>query len=364
LLSGNLGFRYNGGKRGKGGYMFRPESAQTSFYGNHIYDRVIPEGHFLKLLDKAVDFSFVNELCRDAYSSDIGRPAYEPGMMFKIIFLQFLYNVSDRRIEEEVNFNLVLKWFAGLAIDESSPDASSLTRFRDRLGEERFARIFNQIVEIARGKGLVSDRLSIVDSTDVKAKVDTFKIKDNPDASPDKDARHGYKSEKTPFFGYKAHASMDSDSELITKLDTTPGNASDGKEFPNVMDTQSRMATADKAYDSNKNHRLLKRKRTTSAIIVKKNRKGARLRKHQMKSEIIAAQRERPKIERKFAELKRFHGLKEARYWGLAKMAIQFTMTAIACNLKRIVKLLFRHGCPRIGNPKRFHQGIAVPILV
>jgi len=344
--------------------MLRAKSSQLSFYGNHIYDRVIPKDHFLKLLNKAVDFSFVNELCRDAYTPDFGRPAYGPEMMFKMIFLQFLYNVSDRRIDEEVNFNLVLKWFTGLAIDESPPDASSLTRFRDRLGEKLFTNIFNQIVEIAREKGLVSDRLSIVDSTNVKAKVDTFKIKDNPDASPDKDARYGYKGERKPFFGYKAHASMDSDSELITKLDTTPGNTDDGKEFPKVVDTQSRMTTADKAYDSNKNHRLLKRKRTTSAIIIKKNRKSPRLRKHQMKPEIIAAQRERPKIERKFAELKRFHGLKEARYWGLAKMAIQFTMTAIACNLKRIVKLLFHQGCLRTSSkPGGFHQGIIAPIL-
>jgi IS5 family transposase len=344
--------------------MLRPESVQASFYGNHIYDRLIPEDHFLKLLDKAVDFLFVNQLCRDTYCPDFGRPAYGPQMMFKIIFLQFLYSVSDRRIEEEVNFNLVLKWFTGLAIDESPPDASSLTRFRDRLGEERFAQIFNQIVEIAREKGLVSDRLSIVDSTDVKAKVDIFKIKDNPDTSPDKDARHGYKSEMKPFFGYKAHASMDSDSEFITKLDTTPGNTNDGNEFPKVMDTRSRMITADKAYDSRKNHRLLRRGKAISAIIIKKNRKSRRLRRHQMKPEIIAAQRERPKIERKFAELKRFHGLKEARYWGLAKMAIQFTMAAIACNLKRVVKLLFHQCCREIAKPESFYQGIAVPILV
>ena len=105
-------------------------------------DRVIPHNHFLKLLDKAVDFSFVNQLCRDAYTPDFGRPAYEPEMMFKIIFLQFLYDVSDRRIEEEVNFNLVLRWFIGLAIDESPPDSSSLTRFRDRLGGELFTTIF------------------------------------------------------------------------------------------------------------------------------------------------------------------------------------------------------------------------------
>ena len=209
--------------------MLRAKSSQLSFYGNHIYDRVIPKDHFLKLLDKAVDFSFVNELCRDAYTPDFGRPAYEPEMMFKVIFLQFLYDISDRRIEEEVNLQLAFKWFAGLTIDESPPDSSSLTRFRARLGEERFAQIFNQIVEIAREKGLISDRLSIVDSTDIKAKVDTFKMKDAPEASPDKDARYGYKSRKKPFFGYKAHASMDSDSEIITKLETTPGNASDGK---------------------------------------------------------------------------------------------------------------------------------------
>jgi transposase len=130
--------------------MLRAKSSQLSFYGNHIYDRVIPRDHLLKLLDKVADFSFVNELCRDAYTPDFGRPAYEPEMMFKIIFLQFLYDVSDRRIEEEVSFNLVFKWFVGLAVDESPPDSSSLTRFRDCLGEELFANIFNQIGDCQR----------------------------------------------------------------------------------------------------------------------------------------------------------------------------------------------------------------------
>ena len=61
--------------------MLRAKSSQMSFYGDHVYDRVIPETHFLKLLDKVVDFSFVNELCRDAcpcsaraYTPGFGRP--------------------------------------------------------------------------------------------------------------------------------------------------------------------------------------------------------------------------------------------------------------------------------------------------
>ena len=69
--------------------MLRARSSQLSFYGDHIYDRIIPEKHFLKQLEKAVDFSFVNDLCRDAYHPDVGRPAYEPEMMVKILFLQF-----------------------------------------------------------------------------------------------------------------------------------------------------------------------------------------------------------------------------------------------------------------------------------
>jgi IS5 family transposase len=322
--------------------MLRPKSSQLSFYGNHIYDRVIPEDHFLKLLSRAVDFSFVNELCRDAYTPEFGRPAYAPEMMFKILYLQFLYDISDRRVEEEVNFNLVMKWFVGLAIDERPPDSSSLTRFRDRLGEERFACIFNRIVELARDKGLISDRLSIVDSTHVKAKVDTFKMNSNPDGSPDKDARYGYKGKNKPFYGYKAHASLDSDSELITRVKTTPGNVFDGKEFPGLIEDKAKMPTADKGYDSKKNHRLLKKKGITSAIIPKKNRKSRRLKKQQMKIEVQAAQSERPKVERKFAELKRFHGLEKGRYWGLGKMSIQVLMTAITCNVKRMVKLLFK----------------------
>jgi IS5 family transposase len=121
------------------------------------------------------------------------------------------------------------------------------------------------------------------------------------------------------------------------------------------------MVTADKSYDSKKNHRLLRRKKKKSAIIIKKNRKSKRLKKNQIKVEVQAAQRERPKIERKFAELKRSHGLAIARYWGLTKMAIQNLMAAITCNLKMVVKLILqRNGKSFI--PIETLPGITVPI--
>ena len=227
--------------------MLKPGSSQHSFYGDHIYDRVIPDNHFLKLLDKAVDLSFVNDHCRDVNNPGIGRPANEPQMMFKILFLQFLYNISDRRIEEEVNFNLALKWFVGLAIDESPPDATSLTKFSERPGVKRFTHIFNRIVSLVRDNGLITERLSNVDSTQVKAKVNIFKMQTEPDNARDKDARYGYKMQDKPFFGYKSHAGIDADSEIITKVEITPGDVHDSEVLHKVVDDKAQMVTADKA---------------------------------------------------------------------------------------------------------------------
>ena len=60
--------------------MLRAESNQLSFYGSHVYDRVIPEDHFLKCLNRVVDFSFVSELCRDAYALDLGHSLIAPSV--------------------------------------------------------------------------------------------------------------------------------------------------------------------------------------------------------------------------------------------------------------------------------------------
>ena len=86
--------------------------------------------------------------------------------------------------------------------------------------------------------------------------------------------------------------------------------------------------TADKGYDTDENHRKLTRQGQRSSIIVKKNRTNA---------EVIGqanshSQRERPKIERKFAEQKKHHGLRQARYWGLRKVTVQVLMVCLVVN--------------------------------
>jgi IS5 family transposase len=330
--------------------MTKTGSANGSFFGNLIYERLLSQrNHFLKDLVQTVDFRFVREACRDFYV-DWGRDAWDPVLMFKMVCLQFLYDLSDRDIEEQATFNMIYKWFLGLSAEELPPDHTTLCRFRQRLGAEGFQTLFNRVVAQARERGFITDRLHIIDATHMAAKVDLFRLKkehregDDDDTyvdrnSPDPDARFGRKSKKKGFYGYKAHIVEDADGELILGVKTTPGNVPDGVVFPELIDGRPREATGDKGYDSAANHAHLAQVGVASGII----------RRHRRPGRPRLSRRERPKIERKFAEGKNRHGLTQARYWGLAKVSIQVCMVALVTNLKRLVKLAL--GGARAGKP-------------
>ncbi|MBI5574575.1 MAG: IS5 family transposase [Elusimicrobia bacterium] len=334
--------------------MYSERDKQTSFFGDIIYEKAIPKDHFLRQLSQAVDFSFVNELCKDLYCEDNGRKCWEPQIVFKEIFLQFTYELSDYDIEDEANDRLSFKWFLGLNTDERAPDHSTLSVFRDRLGAERFAKIFNKIVEIARSKNLVSDKLHIVDSTHIQAKVNIFKLKknhskDEPDDyvdrhSPDKDAKFGHKTKNKIFYGYKQHTRMDSESEIIVAQETTPGNESDKKHLADLLPENNSpgIITADKGYDSKENHKLLFKKNIRNGIIPRKHKSTYKFAKRVS----IVARKFRVRIEHKYSELKQWHSFNKARYWGLTKMKIQSLMSCVVVNCKRIVKLLYSLTAP------------------
>jgi IS5 family transposase len=272
--------------------------------------------------------------------------------MFKVVFLQFLYDLSDYRIEEELNDRLSFKMFVGLDVEETPPDHSVISRFRDRLGPQAFKDIFNRVVNIARSKGLVSDKLHIIDSTDVKAKVDLYRLKkehkdDEPDSyidnhSPDKDARPGRKHKGVQFYGYKAHCVMDAQSEIIVNTDTTPGNVKDLKMLRPLTESSPppNVITADKGYDCQDNHKYLSGRRIRNGIILKSNHTRKYLASHVKRISNIA-KAYRALIEHKLADLKKHHGLRTARYWGTVKLRIQTYMTAMCANIKRMAKLLF-----------------------
>jgi len=118
-----------------------------------------------------VDFSFIEEKTKDLYAKVAGRPSYPPKVMFKVLFLEFYYNLSDVEVVKQLKFNVLFRCFVGIKIEDPLPDDTSLVVFRKRLGEERFERIFDEFVKQCKEKGLLKEKLKTIDATHIIADV-------------------------------------------------------------------------------------------------------------------------------------------------------------------------------------------------
>ncbi len=148
--------------------MLRQEPKQMSFHTD-LYNK-IPENHMLKKVARVVDFSFINELLEDTYCKNFGRPAKEPEMMCKLLFLQYIYDISDERMETEGNLNLAYLYFIGLNPEDTLPDKSLLSKFRThRVGESTLDEIIKEIVRQCVEKGIIECKTVSIDATHIKA---------------------------------------------------------------------------------------------------------------------------------------------------------------------------------------------------
>ena len=148
--------------------MLRSDAKQFTFYSG-LYEK-IPENHLLKKIDKAVDFSFINKLLEESYCKDFGRPAKEPEMMMKLLFLQYIYNLSDVKVIEEGSFNLAFLWFLGLNPEDKLPDASLLAKFRtQRLKDIALDDVITEIVRQCVENGIIKGDGISIDTTHIEA---------------------------------------------------------------------------------------------------------------------------------------------------------------------------------------------------
>lgn len=489
--------------------MLRKESNQKDFFDSYVYERLLPKKHILLDIKERIDFSFVDEEAKSFYSLDTrGRPPFPAGVIFRMLFLEYQYNLSDYEAVEQVRTNILFRHFVGLGIGDDTPDDTTLVKFRARLGEAGFKKMFDKIVEQAKQKGIVKGGLKILDATHIHAdialqgtvnflrqgrKAVLKKIaKDSPDEisslepeflnearqfeaptneeikqelsitrdfikrtkgkfSPDieelielldtavsqqqrkaddpehkepdelisftdKDARFGCKSDKKRFVGYKAHASLDSESGIVTSVRTISGNRNEGanQEVKEILkEDKSKNIThkavvADSLYDSYDN-RINIHKEKMRAFIPSRT-KAAKTKIHldnfiydDKKDSLICPQGyspisktkqeqgtlyifstrqcrgcpniqscptpnygrvrvfvsndyrlklidniltrkealiKRKDIERKFGEVKKWHGLSRARYRQRWRVAIQNFITFSVANIKRMVNLL------------------------
>ena len=153
-------------------------------------ERRIPTEHPLRTMRPLVD-GLLRELSPrfDELYSRVGRPSIAPEKLLRALLLQVLYTIrSERLLMEQLDYNLLFRWFVGLEMDDPVWNATVFTKNRERLLAGEIARaFFERVVAQARERGLLSDEHFTVDGTLVEAwaSLKSFKRKDAPPGPPD-----------------------------------------------------------------------------------------------------------------------------------------------------------------------------------
>ena len=312
----------------------------------------------------------------DRLYSDLGRPSIPPEKLLRALLLQAFYSVrSERQLMEQLDYNLLFRWFVGLAMDAPIWDVTVFTKNRDRFLEgEVAAQFFQAVLGQPEVRALLSDEHFSVDGTLIEAfaSMKSFKPKAEGGDQPPADRRNAERD----FHGEKrtndSHASTtDPDARLYRKgrgkeaklchmghllmenrnglivdamLTTATGTAErDAAEAMLGRQPGRHRATlgADKAYDAAGLVAGLRALNVTPHVA--QNTSGrrsaidARTTRH---PGYVVSQRVRKRIEEAFSWIKTVGGLRKARHRGTARVGWLFTLTATACNLVRLPKLL------------------------
>lgn len=335
----------------------------------------VPKAHPLRPIRAMVDKALV-ELDTDFKKlySHTGRPSIPPEQLLKALLLQAFYSVrSNRLLVEQINYNILFRWFVGLALDEKVWDHSSFSTNLERLIHAEVARLFlAKIVAQARKARLLSDEHFSVDGTLIEAwaSIKSFRPKDDDPAGPvgrnqardfhgeklsnethasvtDPEARLYKKSKgKEARMGYLGHALMENRNGLIVEAMITEANGTAEREAATEMiaDVASKKRItlgADKGYDTQEFVGDLRGLQVTPHVAQNTQRKGGsaidgRTTRH---AGYTLSLRIRKRVEEVFGWVKTIGNLRKTRHRGVAKIDWYFTLAISAYNLVRLRNL-------------------------
>ena len=236
-------------------------------------EEMVPKDHLLRKIDKSMDFSFINEKTKHLYSSNSGRNCIEPVVLFKIVFLQYLYGIKSMRATvKQCETDASFRWFLGIPFGQSVPHYSTFSQnyIRRYSKTDIFENIFEEVLNKAISKRLVSGRDLFTDSTHIKANAnkkkyeievkqvvkqrkldleneinhlreemgkDVFDYEDETERKEikvskiDTDSGYYHRDEKEKGFMYLDHRTVDGLNNFIVDAYVTPGNVHDSKPY-------------------------------------------------------------------------------------------------------------------------------------
>jgi transposase len=204
------------------------DSRQSGVFSYISPEERVPKDHPLRPIREMVDGALkeLSPLFESLYSQ-FGRPSIAPEKLLRALLLQVLYTVrSERMLMEQLDYNLLFRWFVGLNMDDPIWDATVFSKNRDRLLEGDVARaFFAKVMEEAGRRGLLSDEHFTVDGTLIEANASMKSFRKRGDGPPPPES--GGRNLEVDFRGEKrsnqTHASQtDPDAKLYRKGDGKP----------------------------------------------------------------------------------------------------------------------------------------------
>ena len=327
---------------------------------------------FLEQVQRAINWSPVekllnenDELCKE---SPYGPPAYSPLFLFKCLLLQKFYNInSDPGLESQINDSIGFRLFLGLGSNAASPDHSTFSKFRGKLGKRLFERLTHNIMEQFSDMGIKINQGIAVDARIVKSaskilKKEELKAVKAERLAPGGDLDRNGKVRKfsrdiesdwtikndRPYYGMKEHAAVDVEHGFILSTVLSPASVHDTRYFVySAVDSlyagqRFQKVFADKGYHSRANREFLSLNDFEDGIM----RKGTKTAK------LTEREKERNKEIGKFRYIvEQYFGIshlhdtgERARFTTIAKNNIDIWLRQFAYNLRTGIRLLRDRG--------------------
>jgi len=297
----------------------------------------------------------LNQVREKERKSDAGRRPFDVVLMFKILILQSLYNLSDDAMEYQIRDRISFMRFLGLNIDQRVPDAKTIWLFREQLTELKLVKqLFKRFNAVLGDRGFKAQKGQIVDANIVSVPVQRNSRKQNEQLKngeipeqwnqntrrqKDGDAAWTMKNGKQ-YYGYKNHVSVDVKHKLIRSYEVTKASVNDSRVFEVLLNRNNtnKDVFGDSAYRSRKNSRILAEQGLRDKI----HRAGYRWKKLSSRESQgnRTKSKTRVRVEHVFGIQLKIAGSLISRAIGQARNAAKIGLRNLAYNIFRIPRLM------------------------
>jgi len=296
--------------------------------------------HWLKKVLDLVDWKPFEKELGKLYSPEEGRPGWDPVVLFRCLLLAEWNGLSDRQLEEAIEFRFDFKRFSGIGLDREAPDSTTFAVFRKRI-QGLYSALLKMVNRQLEKAGFSIKKAIAVDATLVEAHSKPKKVSGggDPDGSwrgfPVKkvvdDRGNEIISRRMALYGYKVNVAATIGTGFISGISVCKASEHETHHFREFISRKTQEAYADKGYVGQRAY--LDLRRIENGIQFKATRGNPLTTPQIARNKYIT--RHRRIVEGVFGSWKQWYGWRKTRFIGLLRNQLAVHLTAIAWNMKK-----------------------------